>query len=96
MLTKQVRLSLIVPIYCESQHLLAFLQKIDALHFAGVEIELIFIDDKSSDNSLEILQSFPFRDEPKILTNNKNEGKGSCVRKGIAVATGEFYWYSGL
>ena len=89
MLTKQIRLSLIVPIYCESQHLLAFLQKIDELRFTSVGLELIFIDDKSSDNSLEILQAFPFRNEHKILTNNSNEGKGSCVRKGIAVATGD-------
>lgn len=83
-----MRLSLIIPIYCEAQHLLKFLQKIDELRFDKVELELIFIDDKSSDNSLEILQSFPFRSEYKILTNNKNEGKGSCVRKGIAVASG--------
>ena len=89
MVTKQIRLSLIVPIYCESQHLLAFLQKIDALHFVGVELELIFIDDKSSDNSLEILQSFPFRSTYKILTNDKNEGKGSCVRKGMTIASGD-------
>lgn len=89
MITKQRRLSLIVPIYCESQHLLAFLQKIDALHFADIELELIFIDDKSSDNSLEILQSFPFRNTSKILTNTQNEGKGSCVRRGIAVASGD-------
>lgn len=83
-----MRLSLIIPIYCEAQHLLKFLQKIDELRFDKVELELIFIDDKSSDNSLEILQSFPFRSEYKILTNDKNEGKGSCVRKGIAVASG--------
>ena len=86
---KQARLSLIVPIYCESQHLLKFLQKIDELRFDGVKLELVFIDDKSSDNSLEILQSFPFRSEHKILINDRNEGKGSCVRKGIAMASGD-------
>ena len=83
------RLSLIIPIYCESQHLLEFLQKIDELRFDSVKLELVFIDDKSRDNSLEILQSFPFRSEHKILTNENNEGKGSCVRKGIAVASGD-------
>ena len=84
-----MRLSLIVPIFCEAQHLLEFLQKIDGLRFDGAELELVFIDDKSSDNSLEILQSFSFRNKHKILTNDKNEGKGSCVRKGIAVASGD-------
>ena len=69
--------------------MLDFLQKIDELRFAEVELELVFIDDKSSDNSLDILQSFPFRSRYKILTNDKNEGKGSCVRKGIAAASGE-------
>ena len=66
-----------------------FLQKIDELQFDGVKLELIFIDDKSSDNSLQILQSFPFRSKHKIITNSKNEGKGSCVRKGIFAASGD-------
>ncbi len=86
---QQTQLSLIIPIFCEAQHLLEFLQKIDALHFDGVELELIFVDDKSSDNSLQILQSFPFRSQHKILTNDKNRGKGSCVRRGIAAASGD-------
>ena len=84
-----MHLSLIVPIYNEAQHLFDFLQKIDTLHFDGVDLELVFIDDKSQDNSLQILQDFSFRSKHKILTNDKNEGKGSCVRKGIAIASGE-------
>ncbi len=86
---QQICLTLIIPIYCEAQHLLKFLQKIDEWHLDGVELELIFIDDKSSDNSLELLRSFPFRSCHKIITNDKNEGKGSCVRKGIAAASGD-------
>lgn len=86
---QQPQLSLIIPIYCEAQHLMEFLQNIDELRFDSVELELIFVDDKSSDNSLEILRAFPFRCRYKILTNDKNEGKGSCVRKGIAVASGD-------
>lgn len=81
--------SLIIPIYCESQHLLKFLQKIDGLCFDGIELELVFIDDKSSDNSLSILQSFPFRCRHLILTNTKNRGKGNCVRRGIQAAQGD-------
>ena len=86
---KQTQLSLIVPIFCESRHLLEFLQQIDELQFADVELELIFVDDKSSDNSLQILQSYPFRNEHTIISNDSNEGKGSCVRKGIAMAKGD-------
>ena len=82
-------ISLLIPIYCEAGHLEIFLQKIDNLNFEWADLELIFIDDKSTDNSLEILNSFSFKSKHLIITNTKNCGKGSCIRRGIQVATGK-------
>ncbi|EOQ98128.1 glycosyltransferase, group 2 family protein [Leptospira wolbachii serovar Codice str. CDC] len=79
--------SLIIPIYNEAGHLLEFLEKVDAL-VLSTKKELVFIDDASRDNSLEILQNYRFRSEHKILTQGKNQGKGAALHRGISEATG--------
>jgi glycosyltransferase involved in cell wall biosynthesis len=80
--------SLIVPIYNEEGHLESFLSKLDALELP-LKKEIIFIDDKSKDHSLEILRSFKFQSQVKIITKEVNQGKGAALRTGIEAATGQ-------
>jgi glycosyltransferase involved in cell wall biosynthesis len=62
---KKNKISLIVPIYNEDQHLLRFIAKLDTLELQ-IEKELIFIDDNSSDNSYSILKNYKFKS--KVIT----------------------------
>ena len=53
------------------------------------EIELIVVDDCSTDNTRDILsKSYSKSDKIKIIYNLKNMGKGFCVRKGIEYSSG--------
>ncbi|MBM9576909.1 glycosyltransferase family 2 protein [Leptospira sp. 201903070] len=81
--------SLIIPIYNESGHLREFLEKVDSL-VLPTEKELVFIDDCSKDDSLSILESFSFRSPHQILLQDKNQGKGAALQRGIQSATGNF------
>lgn len=85
---KRLTVSLIVPIYNEEVHLKEFLEKLDSLQLPANK-EIVFIDDKSKDNSLAILQNFSFKSNVKIIPKPKNEGKGAALRTGIDEATGD-------
>lgn len=52
--------------------------------------ELVVLDDCSSDNSLEIINSFPLSFEKKIFSNKKNEGPVYTFRKIAELCRGNF------
>lgn len=87
------RLSLVIPIYNEARHLEQFLKAIDQqavdLQSDALEVELVFIDDCSTDSSLKILESYTFNSKASIIKQPKNQGKGAALRRGIEAACGD-------
>lgn len=82
------RVSLVIPIYNEADHLEIFLEVIDKLDL-GVEKELVIVDDCSKDRSAEIIGSFPFKSAVQLFRQDVNQGKGAALQRGIAAALGE-------
>jgi glycosyltransferase involved in cell wall biosynthesis len=83
-----MKLSLVVPVYNEETHLpkvVPFLYSISL----PVEAEWIFIDDKSTDKSLSILEELSKTYPMKILKQPFNQGKGAAVIRGFEAATGD-------
>jgi glycosyltransferase involved in cell wall biosynthesis len=75
-----------MPVYNES----ATLQEIVARVLAvPLRVELIAVDDASSDGSREILARLSQKHGFKVLLQEKNRGKGAAVRRGIAEAKGD-------
>lgn len=83
-----VKVSVIIPVYNVEQYLR---QCLDSLLCQTLEdIELICINDGSTDSSLEILNEYANKDERVKIFDKENEGQGVGRNIGIKNATGEF------
>ncbi len=83
-----IKLSIVVPVYNEKNYIINILKKVRELNIENVEKEIIVVDDKSTDGTADILKSLN-NDDYKIIFSQKNEGKGSALRKGFLQATGD-------
>lgn len=84
------KVSVIVPVYNASKYLE---EMIDSLYEQTLkEIEFIFVDDCSTDNSLEILYKFEKNDTDRviIIKSDKNQGPGGARNIGLQYASGEY------
>lgn len=82
-------LSIILPAYNEEKCVTPLLNKILSVDFSPLRTftEIIFVDDGSTDRTVELVKSFQ---EVTLLAKPKNEGKGSAVRMGLSVSRGDF------
>jgi dolichol-phosphate mannosyltransferase len=89
--TKRVKLSIIVPCYNEEKTLENCADRVLAIQDETLELEIIVVDDCSTDNSLEAAHRLVERIPGLVLLRHEvNKGKGAALRTGIARATGEF------
>jgi glycosyltransferase involved in cell wall biosynthesis len=83
-----MKLSVVMPIYNERATLREVIGRVLAI---PIDIELLCVDDGSSDGSREILAELQQK-HPQIraLLQSRNMGKGAALRRGIQEATGDF------
>jgi glycosyltransferase involved in cell wall biosynthesis len=81
-----IRLTAIVPVYNEEATVEEVVKR---LHQVPLEVEIVAVDDGSSDGTGEILDRL-LRDGEvqQVVHQPENRGKGAAVRAGIAAATG--------
>lgn len=82
------KFSIIVPVYNVEQYLSYCLSTI--INQTMMDIEIICVNDGSTDNSLAIIQEFAERDNRIQIISKKNGGLSSARNAGLAVATGEY------
>lgn len=85
-------LSAVVPVFNEEESLEAFFKVlIPNLSKLDKEYEIIFVDDGSTDNTLEILKDFEAKNSNvRILSFRKNRGKAEVLTSGFKAAKGDF------
>lgn len=84
-----IKVSVIIPVYNSGKYLERCLTSI--INQTLNDIEIICIDDASTDNSLEILNEFKNKDNRiTVVTFDQNSGPSAARNKGIELANGEF------
>lgn len=81
-------LSLIVPVYNAERYLHKCLDSI--LRQKYRDIEVVLVNDGSTDHSHEICSFFASRDSRIILIDQKNQGQMRATKNGVAAATGRY------
>lgn len=79
-------LSVIIPVYNEEQTITRVIDKVLAL---PIQLEVIVVNDGSSDGTWDSLQSFAKHSSVRCFTHDVNQGKGAALRTGIARASGD-------
>lgn len=82
------KISIIVPIYNVCEYLPECLKSLTDQTLK--EIEIICINDGSTDKSLEIIQKYAKSDNRIVVINQKNQGVSVARNRGLAEANGEY------
>ena len=81
------RISIIIPIYNVNKYLRECLDSI--INQTLKTIEIICVNDGSTDNSLEIIKEYIY-DNRIIIINKNNSGYGDSMNQGLNIASGEY------
>ncbi|MDR0914977.1 MAG: glycosyltransferase [Oscillospiraceae bacterium] len=88
----EVKVSFIIPVYNASKYLRQCLNSLASQTMR--EIEIICVNDGSTDNSQEVLQEYAKKDSRFKIINQKNKGEFEARRTGINHATGKYIMFS--
>lgn len=91
-----MRLSVVIPAYNEERRIIKTLARICAyLRKAGIDGEIIVVDDGSTDNTSPLVRAFiKEHGRARLIINPVNCGKGFSVKRGILTAGGEYVLFT--
>lgn len=83
-----MKITILIPVFNENKFILKILEKVNEQKKI-FDLEIIVVDDCSSDGTIEILKQNNHLYD-KVIFKKENEGKGSAVIEGIKVSTGQY------
>jgi undecaprenyl-phosphate 4-deoxy-4-formamido-L-arabinose transferase len=81
-----VQVAVVIPVYNEEENLPALMQRLmPVMQGLGKSFEIIFIDDGSHDNSLQILKSFTQNFPVRVVELTRNYGQHAAIMAGFSI-----------
>ncbi|NLY46853.1 MAG: glycosyltransferase family 2 protein [Tissierella sp.] len=87
-MSKLPKISVIIPVYNVEEYLRQCLDSV--INQTLQDIEIICVNDESTDDSLAILEEYAKRDSRINVLSQKNAGAGAARNKGLEIARGEY------
>jgi glycosyltransferase involved in cell wall biosynthesis len=87
-----MNLSIIIPLYNEEHLIVTLLEELQKVQYPSfVEtVEIVVVDDASSDRSFQAVQNFAGdKSKIKLLQHTQNQGKGAAVKTGVKGSAGD-------
>ena len=88
----QIKISIIIPCYNVEKYIIplvsSLLKQID-----GKSVEIICVNDGSTDNTLNCLKSLATENNNLHIINQENGGPASARNSGLDIAKGEYIWF---
>ena len=86
-----MKVSIVVPVYNVEKYLDRCIKSI--LNQKYQDMEIILINDGSTDNSLAICEKYREQDSRIIIINKANQGLSAARNDGVAAASGEYIMF---
>jgi glycosyltransferase involved in cell wall biosynthesis len=80
------KLSVVIPVFNEARTIREIVGRVRAV---SADMELIIVDDCSTDGTLAALKEFEGLADVVIVQHERNKGKGAALRTGFALASGD-------
>ena len=86
------KISLVVPCYNEEEVINLFYKAIQKVKkdFDNVKFEIIFVNDGSSDNTLNLMRELSKNDDVRYVSFSRNFGKEAAMYAGLEASTGDY------
>ena len=79
--------SVIMPVYNGEKYIK---QAVDSVYEQGVSLELLVIDDGSTDHTKEVLSAYEGREDFQYIKNKQNMGAAGSRNRGVKLAKGDY------
>jgi dolichol-phosphate mannosyltransferase len=83
-------ITFLIPVYNEVKTVEDAIREV--LELDNIKKEIIIIDNYSTDGSIEIIKKFENVSNVKVILKSKNLGYGDSIKKGFALATGDYIY----
>ena len=85
------KLSIIIPCYNVEKYIAECLESV--CNARDAEVEVICVNDGSTDGTLSIIEQWKQKDDRIIIINQENKGVSAARNQGLNLAKGEFIYF---